>query len=518
MVGRIAASANAGRAGISALQVVVCLRIATERRQNVEDSPHPAEATRFVAARVGFVSHYLIETYLVTSSLAFAAALRLQSLFPIDFGESGHDSSRALSALGDAPRQLALDSKIPEPNRAVPSAVAMDAPPRLKSQIALAIASDMAKVTEINNAADLSSYRLLWNALLLQTTGASFFQSLDWIEAYWKHYGAAQKLRVLVVYSEGRHVGILPLVVRSEATRIGLVSVLTYPLHDWGTIFGPIGSNPTATLLAALGHLQRTPRDWDMLDLRWVHPSLDRGRTAAAMRTKRWTPIEGKWATTAQISLAGSWNDYWMSRTSRWRNNVRRSEKKLESYGPVRHLRYRPTGAAHGDDDPRWDLYETCERLAEQSWQGDSSTGTTLTHASVREFLRDAHCAAAHAGALDLNLLYVGERPVAFNYAYQYRGYVFGLRTGYSRAPEAAGAGSVLQAKMIESSFALGDQIYDLGTEYLDCKRYWQTDLVPVGRFTYFPPTSPKAQLLRLKRYWDARRAIAKAGGDGDGH
>ena len=39
---------------------------------------------------------------------------------------------------------------------------------------------------------------------------------------------------------------------------------------------------------------------------------------------------------------------------------------------------------------------------------------------------------------IDLNLLLIDERPVAFNYAYHFRGYVFGLRTGYDpvRAPK----------------------------------------------------------------------------------
>ena len=108
----------------------------------------------------------------------------------------------------------------------------------------------MSHVEEINDIFQLEGYRLLWNALLPQTRNATFFQSFDWLKVYWEHFGVGQRLRVLVVCSEGRPIGILPLVVRREKSRVGPIRVLTYPLHDWGTFYGPIGPNPTATLIA----------------------------------------------------------------------------------------------------------------------------------------------------------------------------------------------------------------------------------------------------------------------------
>ena len=118
---------------------------------------------------------------------------------------------------------------------------------------------------------------------------------------------------------------------------------LPYPLHDWGTIYGPIGSNLTATLLAGLGHVGRTAKDWDVLDLRWVDcEGIDGGRTALALQCKRLHATRSVWASSSQINLSGSWADYWSGRTSRWRNNVRRSEKKLAARGEISYVRYRP--------------------------------------------------------------------------------------------------------------------------------------------------------------------------------
>ena len=371
----------------------------------------------------------------------------------------------------------------------------------------------MPSVLEINDPDALASYRLLWNALLPQTPGATFFQSVDWLQTYWRHFGRGQKLRVLVVFAAGEPAGILPLVVRTETTRIGQVRTLTYPLHDWGSFYAPLGPNPTATLVAGLEHVRSTRRDWDLLDLRWVDPGRDRGRTPAAMQAAGFRPRRQVWDQTAVVDLSDSWDDYWRSRTPKWRQDVNRVHRRLADRGEVRYVRHRPQGTAYGDGDPRWDLYDACVALAEKSWQGSSTTGTTLSHADVRTFLRDVHAQAAAAGAVDVNLLYVGERPVAFQYNYAYRGSVFGLRKGFDPAWAAVAPGTVLQRFSLEDSFRRGDSLYDLGPGSLESKRSWSTDSVASCRYTYYPAAVPRAQVLRLKHWLrsfsraDARRS-----------
>ena len=361
----------------------------------------------------------------------------------------------------------------------------------------------MITVQEINDVGELRESRAAWNALLSQTAAASFFQSLDWLQVYWRHFGVDKRLRVLIARADGQAIGIVPLIVRRQRRRLGTVRVLTYPLDDWGSFYGPIGANPTWALSSALDHIRRTERDWDLLELPWVDVlGSDGGCTLRAFQQVKMPVSVEAWQTAALVDLSafGSWPSYWATRTSRWRNNVRRSEKKLGETGDVSYVRYRPGGADQGDADPRWDWYDECERIAQASWQGDSSTGTTLTHESIRPFLRDCHRAATEAGSLDLNLLLLDGRPVAFNYAYHLDGYVFGLRTGYDPQATSEGAGSVLHGRMIDDCFARGDHTYDLGTGYLECKRYWLTDVRSSYRYTHFSAGAPWAQLVRAKR------------------
>jgi CelD/BcsL family acetyltransferase involved in cellulose biosynthesis len=359
----------------------------------------------------------------------------------------------------------------------------------------------MTHVREINDPADFATIVTVWHSLLKATPAATFFQTPEWLTVYWRHFGRNQRLRLLVVENDGQVTGIVPLVVRTSR-RLGVtVRVLTYPLDDWGSYFGPIGPDTAATLTAALDYLRRSKRDWQVIELPWVDTlGSDAGNTALAFQQAGLSATAEIWHTSALIHLDGfeDWDTYWASRESRWRNNVRRCEKKLASRGKIRCVRYRP--AAGETTDFRFDLYDACEAIARASWQADSTTGTTLVHDSVRDFLRDCHVAATRAGAVDLNLLLVDEQPVAFNYAYHYQGYVFGLRTGFDRVAASEGAGTVLQSRMIAGSFARGDHTYDLGVGYLDCKRYWLSEARPSFRYTHFPRGVPLARLMQVKR------------------
>jgi len=369
----------------------------------------------------------------------------------------------------------------------------------------------MSRVVEINDLESLQNHRLLWQSLLPKTPGASFFHSIDWFEQYWRHFGpqgtgVCQTMRILIVYAVDKPIGILPLVVRHEQKLSGprnwrMVRTLAYPLHDWGTSYGPIGPSATATLLAGLRHVESTERDWDVIELAAIdHEYTDKGRTPRALEQVGLTTFAEDHGLAAQIDCGDGWDTFWASRTSKHRNNVRRVDKKLAEEGELHYVRYRPLGSAHGDDDPRWDLYDTCIDLSQRSWQGDSTTGTTLSHEAIRAFLRDCHQTAVEQGAVDLNLLYLNERPIAFGYNYHFDGSVFGLRMGFDAEATRQGAGTALLHRAIRDSCQRGDRLYDLGPGYLNAKRKWWNRIVTTKRYTHYPPTVLKAQTLRWGR------------------
>lgn len=367
----------------------------------------------------------------------------------------------------------------------------------------------MMDVVEVNDTRQLASYHLAWTALHAETPRASFFHTYEWLEAYWRHCGAGKRLRVIVVRSGGRPVGIVPLVERSTPSRLGPVRVLTYPLDSWGPWFGPVGAPQTATLALAMRHVASTPRSWDVFEPRWTaHRTIDLGRTEHAMRLAGFSPTIEDDAATSVIELDrfAGWDAYLASRTAKARHELRRQRRRLEREGRVEFVRHRPAPLRDGGGEPRWDLYQHCLTIAERSWQAELTDGNTLCHGAVSELLIDAHERAARVGMLDVSLLYVDGRPAAYYYGYRCRGEVFGLRTGYDPAV-ADGAGAVLLGRVLEDSFARGDTRLDLGEGTEAYKRRLRTTVETSSRLTHTAWTAWRPRALRLGRRLAGRAA-----------
>lgn len=372
----------------------------------------------------------------------------------------------------------------------------------------LPLGVSMSNILEINEIGDLEEFRLAWKLLHGKTRRASLFQTLDWLKLYWEAFGAEQKLRVLLVNRGGEITGIMPLVVRRESIKFGSVRVLTYPLQDWGSFFGPIGPSPASTLYEVFHYLREADRDWDVIEPRWIDKELvDFGRTAAAMRESDFRPVESVWKEIALIEFGAGWEEYWQARSPKFKENIRRAEKKIEAGHAAEFVRYRPQGEIAGDDDPRWDLFDQVVDVAARGWQGDSDAGTTLCHVSVAPFFREVHELAARLGMLDLTLLLLNDRPAAFTYNYHNAGYVNGVRLGFDAELKELGIGRHIQYLSFKDAAERGDHTIDLGPDYFDAKKPWMTRVAKSYRCSHYTMLSPKAQLLGWKRWWSARRA-----------
>ena len=337
----------------------------------------------------------------------------------------------------------------------------------------------MSAVVEINEIRQLANYRLLWNALFGQTEGADFFRTLDWLTLYWKHFAqpeSGERLRALIVYAGQRPIGVLPLVVRPVRHRFGTARALTYPLDDWGSFYGPIGTNPAATLLAGMRHIRSTPRDWDLIDLAWTDTEgPDRWRTYRAMRSVGYASRRETWGSTAildpTVALSrpragdsSALNSEFEEADEPWRPKQRPSKRRdVWPAERMEFIRYRPAGYALGECEPRWNLYEACQQMPRKTWRRPLTEAKEKSSAEVEAFLQEAHLAAVRAGMLDMSLLKLDDEPIAFAYGYHFSGGVQLIQTGYNpRHGEVEPLRSLLSHMLIDS-YARDDCRIDLG-------------------------------------------------------
>lgn len=360
----------------------------------------------------------------------------------------------------------------------------------------------MSDVLEINDPRRLAEYRLAWNWLLPQTPRATFFHTFDWLETYWQHFGQGQKLRVLVVHSHGKPVGIVPLCVRTARYRVGRVRTLNFPLSDWGNWYSAIGPNQAAVMMLAMQHVRRSRRDWDMITLDWNGPVAgDRGRPGRAMRVAGLAARKEICRESSIVRFSGTWEEYLAARSAKVRHEVRRKLRRVLERNDVQFVRHRPAPASCGDGDPRWDLFDMCQQVAAESWQAGVDDGNTLSSPPVRNFLRDAHSQAARLGMVDMNLLLVGGEPAAFAYNYHYDGRLFGVRIGYAPRFRSLGVGIALLLRTIQDSFDRDDTLLDLGGGETPFKKTVRTEVALGYRLTHTPLASLRSQAVRLTQW-----------------
>ena len=176
--------------------------------------------------------------------------------------------------------------------------------------------------------------------------------------------------------------------------------------------YGPIGPAPNQTLNTGLEWIKQQPRNWDFLELRFVSEGAQQQSVFSNV-------VKEPTFHCARIDLRDTnWDEYLNSRRKSWKTNIRRTENKTRKLGDVEHIRYRP---AAGEGDPRWDLFEECGRLSKLSWQGKSDNTQTFAHPNVDAFLRAVHQRAVSTGHIDMNLLTVDGKAVAYHYGYHYQ-------------------------------------------------------------------------------------------------
>ena len=366
----------------------------------------------------------------------------------------------------------------------------------------------MANVIEVNRIEDLRAYAYFWDRLFRKTPHGTFFQTLDWLETYWKFFGHDKKLRVLLVQVDSEIIGILPLVEQKETTHAGPVRVLTYPLDAWGPFFGPIGSEPTATLYTAIRYLAATSQCWDLFDLRWIEAEVDRGRTLTAMRCHGLTPVALPWQESYAIDLPDSFDDYLATRSPKFRATIRRAIRKAEGEGIVQE-RYRPDADKTDSFSPNEELYDQCVALARRTWQGGSSTGTTISHAETAEYFRECFVKASRRGMLDLMTLRRNGELIAFCYNLHHQGRLLGLRMGYEPDCKRLSPGVTLLGMQIRDSIERGDRQIDLGSEHADVKKRWINRTLTSQRTCHYSRLSVQAQVLRWGHWLKYRSAAA---------
>jgi CelD/BcsL family acetyltransferase involved in cellulose biosynthesis len=302
----------------------------------------------------------------------------------------------------------------------------------------------------IERAESLDAVHADW--MRLGEASLNLFSTWEWADAWWRHHGdRARALPLRCRNRDGEVVAIVPLCV----SRVGPLRMARLIGHGAADELGPVCEASRCEPVArAVSLYAAEHRPWDVLLAERVAPTADWSQAWGATTLNREaSPV---------IDVEGTtWEEYLGSRSSNFRSQVRRKERKLlREHGLVYRLSDDPARLA-ADMQTLFDLHEL-------RWRDGASSA--FDHRR-RAFHQEFAAVALQRGWLRLWLAEADGDPVAAWYGFRFGGREWYYQFGRDPAWDRLSVGLVLMAHTVREAIAGGVSEYRLlrgGETYKD--------------------------------------------------
>jgi CelD/BcsL family acetyltransferase involved in cellulose biosynthesis len=294
---------------------------------------------------------------------------------------------------------------------------------------------------------DLESARDAWDPLA--SGSRNVFSSWEWASCWWREFGEGRPLRLTACRDDaGEIVALLPLYLSAGRPLRTLRFLGHGPADQLGPVCPPELIESTSRELRS-GLAERF-WDWDVFIADRLPGDHDWQGLLEGNR------LESESSPLMRIDGRG-WDEFLASRSSNFREQVRRRERKLAR---EHDLRFRLTTAERFEED-----FNTLVRLHDARWGEGSST----FEQRLERFHREFAALALERGWLRLWIMEVDGSPVAVWYGFRYGGVESYYNSGRDRDWDRYRVGFVLLAHTMREAFDDGMGEYRMlrgGEEY----------------------------------------------------
>jgi len=299
-----------------------------------------------------------------------------------------------------------------------------------------------------------------WTDLLRDADAPAAFLFHPWIATWWRHFGAGQEFQALVLREGAELVAAVPLGLR-RARALGCGFTVA-EFAGTGSVAGRDTLADKVDLLvrrqaegcreelvrALLARLERI----DVLDLRPYDASSPTRACLERLAGARATTLPR--SVSPYLTLPASWEEYLTQRSPKFRKNRRRALRSLEALGEVSLTRL-PAGG----DCAAW-LEEVLD-VDRESWT--AAQGTNLFGApALRAFFLDLLPRLAERGWLDLHVLRVAGRAVAYEICLEFGDTLYAYNAGYRLTHADSSPGNLVSSAVVEAACGRGLATYDM--------------------------------------------------------
>jgi CelD/BcsL family acetyltransferase involved in cellulose biosynthesis len=277
---------------------------------------------------------------------------------------------------------------------------------------------------------------------------------------------------LLILRNPEEIIGIVPLVL-SESRKYGLSIVHLFPISEYAATHSDIllkcvTDDLIEALISALSELDYR---WDVFRMsrRLIETNPLVGSLERYLKKKSIHHFIQRTEPTFFITLDNSYNKFLEKKSSHFRNNLKRNEKKMHAMGDVDHVKSK-------DIKNVADAYNAILHIEENSWKHQHGTAITV-HKNQREFFKEVCENAFEKGWLRLHFFYINKEPIAYTMGLAKNLRYYSLRLSYHEKFKAISPGVLLLARLIQDLIQEGISEFDFAGEPFEYEKQWTDEL-----------------------------------------
>lgn len=367
------------------------------------------------------------------------------------------------------------------------------------------------RISAVSEYEDFKASRLMWEDLLSRSGIDNVFLSYDWIDACIRHFYRDDNLLILNVYEGEDLTGIAPLVIR-RYRYFGLpVRVACFI----GTVISDrmdfiLDGDRKKGIALIMDYLMAIKDKWDFIDLEEM---ADYTGTAGMIR--EWLNGNGRKIINilgpARKSFFIEFNGKKESLEKKFSREFHRKSRKAVNKWKgmdVGFRRYRD-----GEIDAER-LFAEVVRMERESWQGNKKTGI-FSKEKERDFHREIFNKFYRKRQMDVAVLNVDKRPIAYIYNYQYGGRLYNYNMAFDKKYSRISPGTMLMLWVLGDSSRKGVSEFDFIRGEDPWKQRFAEDFRLHERVRIFKPAPYSGSLYflqsRVMPYLKSKKALHDA-------
>jgi CelD/BcsL family acetyltransferase involved in cellulose biosynthesis len=311
----------------------------------------------------------------------------------------------------------------------------------------------MIRTELIEGAKGLEALREEWRELVLDSPGATPFQTWEWQSLWQKHYGFGKKVQILTVREGNDLVGLAPFTISSWLWR-----VLRWSGGGPSDYLHPISRSGSEDVVNfRLLEFIQSAKNLDLIDLHQM-----RENQLLVSNSRPTEKIDQ--ACCLVLNLPGTYDEYLKMLGKSLRYDVRKLDKELFASGKAQ--------TSLADTDSIGNFFEIFLDQHRARWRSRKLPGAFVGR-SLR-FHREWVETACREGWLRMKVLRVDGDPVGAIYAMQFNRTLYYYQAGFDPAHKAISPGTLLVAESIRTGIEEGATNFDFMRGAEAYKRRWK--------------------------------------------